>query len=219
MTADELKADVLAWIVENRNAPQRWRDIAQRLATDPDMNAAWRELAKPKYRIKQGRRIMTMALHAFDAANRELQRTLPSAEESNRLHDVEVAAQALVAAIDRAPLLDDVSFIEIDGATVSFAWRESGSKVAESMGWPWQKIELRALLEYTAARAAELQNSLPGRWAERQKCDPALAIFVRHAAAELKQETGQKMMGTLASIATVTLMRTVTKEQVRSILA
>jgi hypothetical protein len=217
MTPDELKQDVIVWIAENPNAPQHWRDIAERLANYDDMASAWRELAKPKYKI-QGRRVMGMAQRAFDAANLEVKRTLPSAEETERLHDVEVAAQKLIDAIDRAPLLDVASGIEIDGKPAMFAWRASGSKVAEGMGWPGQKVELNALLKYAVARAAELQNSLPGRWAKHQKSDPELAIFVRHAAVELKQVTGQKMMGTLARIASAALDRTVTKEQVNSIL-
>lgn len=217
MTADELKQDVLAWIRENPNAPRRWIGIAERLSTYQDMEPAWRELAK---RGIKGRHVMSMANNAADAAVSEMRRTLPSAEEIERLSAVEDAARNLIAAINRAPLLDAADFINIDGKPAVFAWRDSGKKSAAGIGCPWQIVDLHELLEYAAARAAELRQAVPARMVKRQRSDPTAAMFVRHLAALIQYETGKKMMGTVARIATAVLDRPeqITKQQVESIL-
>ena len=215
MIADDLASDVRAWIAQNRNAPPHWIGIAKRLSTYPDMTPAWRELAKRNIR---GRRIMSMAMKAAERANSESER-MPSAEESERLRAVEDAAQKLIAAIARAPLLDSAILFEIDGKEMSFAWRPSGTASARYCLLE-PVVELTDLLAFAVKRAAVLRQGALVRVIKRQRADPIAVAFVRHLAIMLRAATGEKMMGTIARIATVALDRhePITKQQVESFL-
>ena len=216
MTADDLVRDVSAWITENRNARPSWIHIAERLSTYSDMAPAWRELAKRDIR---GRIVMSMAIDAADCAGSECRRTLSSAEEAKRLRAVEDAAQKLITAITRAPHLDIAYPIEIDGKVMSFAWRPSGTATAKYC-LPESVVELTALLEFAATRAADLRQGKLGRIVKRQRADPVAVAFVRNLASKLRTETGEKMIGTIARIATAALDRRepITKQQVESFL-
>lgn len=222
---DDLVGDVRAWIEKNPNAPPRSIKLAERLLTHPDMAPAWRELAK---RNIEGKYVMVMAMDAAIRAEGESLR-LSSAEESERLRAVEDAAQKLIAAIAQAPFLGEVNFFAIDGKArgenrrpgIVFSWRPSGTAAAK----PYLTepiVELTALLNFAAKRAAELRKfSTQYRTVKRQRRDPAVAAFVRYLAVMLQHKTGQKMMGTIARIATCALDRRrepITKEQVESIL-
>ena len=213
-TATALANDVRKWIADNPKAPPQWRGIAERLATSPDMAQAWRELAK---RGVQGTHVLSMVLDATRCAAEECRR-MPLAEEAVRLRAVENAAHGLIKAIDRAPLLDKSRLIEVDGHPMAFAWRAGGSQVAK-VAFPVPVIDLTALLQAAAELVAEELRRTRNRTVKRKRTDPVAASFVRHLSAMIQQATGQKLMGTVARVATAALDReAISKEQVEAII-
>jgi hypothetical protein len=182
------------------------------------MDRAWSELAKGG---TPGRHIMSMAIHAVDAAESECRRTLSSSVESVRLNKVAQAAKKLITAINRAPRFDTVHFIESENNVIALAWRASGEEVAKNIGFQ-PVVVLTTLLDCVVDHATKLQNNSNARIVKRIRKNPQVVAFVRHLAPALYQKTGKKMMGTIARIATVAFdyskSKSITKQQVESML-
>jgi hypothetical protein len=226
MTGDRLKQDVLDWIQENRNLerhPLVWRlDVAKRLATTEDMRAAWDELAKEKYGVEDGRNIMSFAFSSAEAAHKECRR-LPTTDEKERIAAVEVAIEKLRDAIAKAPspLFDSAELgVVMNEKDIAFSWRASGDKLAQMHKAILLPVCLDELLEFAQNAIPVMTERQPTRTISRQRGDPELAAFVRHMAAWFQDRYGDKLMGTIARIATAVYDRLepVTKEQVERIL-
>lgn len=218
MNASELPEEIRAWLEVAHDEPQSFVAIATRLYADPNITPAWRELAK---RGISGMRAAKMAWGAYVKTADELRHLLPSAEEEKRLQEVESLTQELIKAIDRAPLLDTCSSIQIDGKTTEFAWRADGKQVAKNLYPSKQIIELRELLEYAMLSTAQLRKHKLARSVKRWRDDPEAACFIRYLAARLEEVCGEKLMGTVALIASAALGRgddPITKQQVQSVL-
>jgi hypothetical protein len=221
MKAAELKAEIIAWIEnEGPNAPPSFVEIATRLSTDENLSPAWRELAK---RDIHGMCVAKMAWGSYLEASTMMRRhPLPSEDECNRQQAVENYAQKLIDAIDKAPLFDTAHIIQLGGKSTAFAWRADGKRQAQTLYPSKQIIELRELLEYTVTFAANLRQGKQTREVKRWRKDPEAAFFVRDLAIKLEKACGQKLMGTIALIASAALDRggnnPITKQQVQSIL-
>lgn len=221
MTGEDIRKAVTTWMEENRflanNARWAWRHrLADRLAKSVDMRPAWNELAK---RGGHGTSILGVVFSCVEASIKECKR-LPQSKEDERTEDVRRALENLRKAIEKAPspAFDSMDLsLAINETQIGFSWRSSGD-FADSFGI--LPVCLDDLLEQAQQQLSRLASKQPARTVARKRAAPELAAFIRHLAAEFQQQYGDKLMGTVARIATATynLPDQVTKEQVERIL-
>ena len=194
---------LMAWQIENPNAPRDWRFLAHRLAQHPDMPNAWAELRK---RNESPLAVFSDVCVAFRRANVEVRR-LPSTRERDQFERVKSLALQLRDEIEQSPLpersgrLVGISGMNCADVMLMVGWRnlpDDGFGIAH----PLSVVEFLDLV----VNMVDIETaSLPPRAIERRRKRPLESAFVRWLTFLFLQRFGEEMHATVARITSAVL--------------
>lgn len=196
------------WLERNEDAPHQWRAVAVRLASHPDMPAAWRQIRK---RRGDAVVIFSFVVDALASASREVFKPFTPDEGQRRIKRVIRLAGELKAAIEESPLPPDSGqFVTVPAAgktqsqILMLGWRDL-RRDGYGFGIPLAMVDL---LKAAAEMAEKHLESEPPRAITRRRGDQSSALvsaFVRWLTFAMAREFQAEMHGTVALLVTAAL--------------